>query len=215
MSQNYPNPFNPTTQIRFAIPKTSNVTLKIYNSVDQLVRTLVDGNMSEGYHQLTWDATDNFVEVRHRTWSSENIFEIFKQLNVSYAIIDQPPIGYALPFKPVATNDNVYIRFHGRNKQAWQKSINNFGKEQTSEEKNARYNYLYSPGELKEFELAIEQLLKDTAKDVYILFNNHPHGQSAANAFEFISYLEERLVEIPKTTLKAFPQLSKFSIIQQ
>ena len=59
LDQNFPNPFNPTTQIRFGIPEASNVTLRIYNSVGQLVKTLVDGNMSEGYHQVTWDATDN------------------------------------------------------------------------------------------------------------------------------------------------------------
>jgi len=59
LDQNYPNPFNPTTQIRFGIPKAGNVTLKIYNSVGQLVKTLVDGNISEGYYQVTWNATDN------------------------------------------------------------------------------------------------------------------------------------------------------------
>jgi len=59
LDQNYPNPFNPTTQIRFGIPQAGNVTLKIYNSVGQLVKTLVDGNMSEGYYQVNWDARDN------------------------------------------------------------------------------------------------------------------------------------------------------------
>ena len=59
LDQNFPNPFNPTTQIRFGIPEAGNVTLKIYNSVGQLVKTLIDGNMSEGFHQVTWDATNN------------------------------------------------------------------------------------------------------------------------------------------------------------
>jgi hypothetical protein len=59
LEQNYPNPFNPATQIRFGLSRAGNVTLKIYNSAGQLVKTLVDGNMSEGYHQVTWDATDN------------------------------------------------------------------------------------------------------------------------------------------------------------
>jgi hypothetical protein len=59
LEQNYPNPFNTSTQIRFRIPEAGNVTLKIYNSVGKQVKTLVDGNMNEGYHQVTWDATDN------------------------------------------------------------------------------------------------------------------------------------------------------------
>jgi len=59
LDQNYPNPFNPATQIRFGLPEAGNVTLKIYNSVGQLVKTLVNGNMSEGYHQVNWDATNS------------------------------------------------------------------------------------------------------------------------------------------------------------
>jgi hypothetical protein len=59
LKQNYPNPFNPTTQISFEIPEDGNVKLKIYNSVGQLVKTLVDENMSKGYHQINWNASDN------------------------------------------------------------------------------------------------------------------------------------------------------------
>jgi len=59
LKQNYPNPFNPTTQISFEIPEDGNVKLKIYNSVGQLVKTLVDDNMSKGYHQVNWNASDN------------------------------------------------------------------------------------------------------------------------------------------------------------
>ncbi len=59
LEQNAPNPFNNSTEIRFRIPESGNVTLKIYNSVGVQVKTLVDGNMSAGYHRVTWDATDN------------------------------------------------------------------------------------------------------------------------------------------------------------
>ena len=59
LEQCYPNPFNSSTQIRFGIPEAGSVTLKIYNINGELVKTLVDGNMSAGFHQVTWNATDN------------------------------------------------------------------------------------------------------------------------------------------------------------
>ena len=56
--ENYPNPFNPVTQIRFSIPENNFVTLKVYNAVGQLVRTLVNENLDKGYHSIEWNATD-------------------------------------------------------------------------------------------------------------------------------------------------------------
>jgi hypothetical protein len=38
LGQNYPNPFNPTTVIKFAIPFESNVNIRFYNSLRQIVR---------------------------------------------------------------------------------------------------------------------------------------------------------------------------------
>lgn len=58
LEQNYPNPFNPITQIRFAIPKSSMVSLTIYNALGQVVETLVSGQLSAGEHQVQWHATD-------------------------------------------------------------------------------------------------------------------------------------------------------------
>lgn len=55
LEQNYPNPFNPSTAIKFALPEASNVTLKIYNVKGQLVNTLVSGNLSAGYHNVSWN----------------------------------------------------------------------------------------------------------------------------------------------------------------
>lgn len=56
---NFPNPFNPTTQIRFSLPENSFVSLKVYNSVGQLVKTLVNENLSNGFHTYEWNATDD------------------------------------------------------------------------------------------------------------------------------------------------------------
>jgi hypothetical protein len=42
LAQNYPNPFNPSTLIKFAVPKSSNVTLKVYDIIGRVVSTLVN-----------------------------------------------------------------------------------------------------------------------------------------------------------------------------
>ncbi len=53
--QNYPNPFNPSTTIKFALPVAGNVKINVYNSLGQLVETLVDREMQSGYHELNFD----------------------------------------------------------------------------------------------------------------------------------------------------------------
>lgn len=59
LSQNVPNPFNPTTDISFALPKDSRVSLSIYNVLGQHVKTLVDDFMRAGLQTVSWDGTDN------------------------------------------------------------------------------------------------------------------------------------------------------------
>ncbi|MCG3155912.1 MAG: hypothetical protein DKINENOH_02520 [bacterium] len=59
LAQNYPNPFNPSTVIRFALPEAGPVTLAIFNSMGQRVRTLVSGQLNSGWHNVMWDATDD------------------------------------------------------------------------------------------------------------------------------------------------------------
>jgi len=60
LDQNYPNPFNPSTMISFSLPSEGHVMVNIYDITGRLVSTLVDGNLSSGYHQVSWDGTDMF-----------------------------------------------------------------------------------------------------------------------------------------------------------
>jgi hypothetical protein len=55
---NYPNPFNPSTTIKFNLPKTSEVTLKIYNILGKEVVTLVSDRLSTGSYAYEWDASN-------------------------------------------------------------------------------------------------------------------------------------------------------------
>jgi hypothetical protein len=58
LHQNLPNPFNPTTTIRIDLPAAANVTLSIFNVRGQLVRQLVDEDLTAGVKKVIWDGRD-------------------------------------------------------------------------------------------------------------------------------------------------------------
>jgi hypothetical protein len=58
LEQNYPNPFNPATQVKFSLAVDSKVSLKIFNILGQEVITLLSGNMTAGFHKVTFNASN-------------------------------------------------------------------------------------------------------------------------------------------------------------
>ena len=57
--QNYPNPFNPSTIIQYSIPKTSFVTLKIFNILGKEIATLVNEGKPAGNYQIEFNIQKN------------------------------------------------------------------------------------------------------------------------------------------------------------
>lgn len=55
--QNYPNPFNPTTLIRYQVPVTSHVSLRLYNLLGQQVQELTNSMQVPGRYSVTLDAS--------------------------------------------------------------------------------------------------------------------------------------------------------------
>ncbi|MEO8514371.1 MAG: choice-of-anchor D domain-containing protein [Ignavibacteria bacterium] len=75
--QNYPNPFNPETQIKFDIPRASNVKISVYDIIGREVSVLVNSKMEPGVYNASWNASpyasgvyfyrltaDDFVSVK-------------------------------------------------------------------------------------------------------------------------------------------------------
>jgi len=56
--QNYPNPFNPVTTISFNLPRTTFVTIPIYDINGCLIATLISQRMPAGMHKIQWYADD-------------------------------------------------------------------------------------------------------------------------------------------------------------
>jgi hypothetical protein len=54
---NYPNPFNPSTVIRYALPVNTFVNITIYNMLGQKMATLVNQNMEQGEHEVSFNAS--------------------------------------------------------------------------------------------------------------------------------------------------------------
>ncbi|MEZ4386658.1 MAG: C1 family peptidase [Candidatus Krumholzibacteriia bacterium] len=53
-----PNPFNPRTVVQFTVPQAAHVRLRVFDMRGRLVSSLVDGDLAEGRHSVSWSGTD-------------------------------------------------------------------------------------------------------------------------------------------------------------
>jgi len=59
LEQNFPNPFNPETSISYQLPEAGKVSLMIYNTLGQEIRTLVNEKKQAGEFTIQWNGCDN------------------------------------------------------------------------------------------------------------------------------------------------------------
>jgi hypothetical protein len=79
VAQNYPNPFNPTTTIEFALPASSDVSVKIYNVTGQLVKQ-INGTFQTGTHSIEVDMTNQSSGVYFYKVSANDFSKTMKMV---------------------------------------------------------------------------------------------------------------------------------------
>jgi hypothetical protein len=80
LHQNYPNPFNSTTEIRYQIPETRWVTLKVYDMLGREVTTLVDEMQEAGYKSVEWNANNYSSGIYYIKMISGTFADVKKML---------------------------------------------------------------------------------------------------------------------------------------
>jgi hypothetical protein len=74
----YPNPFNSTTIISFNLPAQGEVKLHIFNVAGEKIKTLINEEMSPGFHRVSWNADDVSSGVYFYTIETKNFLQTRK-----------------------------------------------------------------------------------------------------------------------------------------
>ncbi|HST08919.1 MAG TPA: DUF72 domain-containing protein [Terriglobales bacterium] len=140
------------------------------------------------------------VEVRHDSWDNPETLALFARGDVAFCNIDQPTLGRSLAPTEHVTSKLGYVRLHGRNYRDWF----------NSDDRNDRYNYLYSADELGSWKEKIESVA-EKAQTTYVITNNHYEARAGANALELKSMLSGKRVKAPPELINTYPELKKFA----
>jgi hypothetical protein len=82
LEQNYPNPFNPVTNIRFSIPKSGAVTLKVFDVSGKEVAQLINENMDPGSYNFDFNASHLSSGVYFYRINAEGFADVKKMILV-------------------------------------------------------------------------------------------------------------------------------------
>ena len=117
------------------------------------------------------------VEFRHNSWvnekNRERTLKFLRDNNLPFVCVDEPQ-GFKSSVPPIAeaTSDIGVVRFHGRNRDTWQKKGISVAE---------RFNYLYTEEELGQWVPRIEELATKT-RQLHVLFNNCHQNKAVVNA---------------------------------
>jgi uncharacterized protein YecE (DUF72 family) len=118
-----------------------------------------------------------YVEFRHASWIKPETPAMLESLGLGCVAVDEPQLPKMVPPVPLVSGDTAYVRFHGRNAEKWY-----------SGDGHARYDYLYSEEELREWLPKIEEIRK-RVKAMRLYFNNCHLGQAVTNAKQMAQLL--------------------------
>jgi uncharacterized protein YecE (DUF72 family) len=136
------------------------------------------------------------VEVRHASWDEPDFLAELVEAGVGIVNVDQPLFHASIRPGASVTAGVAYVRVHGRNFKDW------FRK---GAGRDARYDYLYSAGELEPWARRVKALAHSVrAPDVYVVTNNHFRGQAVANATMLESMVEGTKVDAPEPLVRAY-----------
>jgi len=142
------------------------------------------------------------VELRDRTWSDgvAATLALLGERRAAWVQIDEPKFRFSVRQNRLPNvADCYYMRLHGRNAEKWWKH----------ERSEDRYDYLYSPQELKPF-AETATAVRALVRKAYLYLNNHFAAKAVADATELKYQAGEPVTgEYRPEMLEAYPFLKE------
>jgi uncharacterized protein YecE (DUF72 family) len=140
------------------------------------------------------------VELRHRSWSDAQAatLQLLDGFQAAWVQIDEPKFQMSIRQDLVPNTDRFsYGRLHGRNAAQWW----------SPDSPEERYNYLYSPEELRPF-AAVAETVGPEVRKAYLYLNNHFAAKSVVNATVLKHQLGQPVTgEYRRAMIDAYPEL--------
>jgi uncharacterized protein YecE (DUF72 family) len=142
------------------------------------------------------------VELRDRTWSDtlDTTLRVLNEHHAAWVQIDEPKFRFSVRQNRLPNvGDIYYMRLHGRNAEKWWRH----------EKSEDRYDYLYSPAELKPF-AETAAAVRTIVRKAYLYLNNHFAAKAVADAVELKHQLGQPVTgEYRPALVAAYPFLAQ------